>query len=45
MDLLSLGDGPPERDEEVEWEHAARDRSPRTSDRDAILGETMRVLS
>jgi hypothetical protein len=41
VDLLSLGDGTPERDEDVDWEQAAKTTSARTSDDDTIWGDAM----
>jgi hypothetical protein len=39
-ELLSFGDGAPPSDDEVEWEHAARDRSATVKE---SLGDAMKV--
>jgi hypothetical protein len=43
VDLLSLGDGPPEPDEEVDREQAASITSVRRSEDDTTLGDTIPV--
>jgi hypothetical protein len=43
VDLLSLGDGPPELDEEVDREQAARATSVMRSEDDTTLGDTIPV--
>jgi hypothetical protein len=43
VDLLSLGDGAPEPDEEVDREQAASTTSARRSEGDTTLGDTIPV--